>query len=213
MPGWGYRMTRPQVQAPSQRVGTLIGDLQERISRIEQTRPGFSVGDVDPSAPAQLGFMHLNRLERRVWVYTERGWITADSNTKLNYSTSAFNHTSTSYVNNLTVDFKVPPSGGFVHVYAEVEISRDAAGPLFEAGLADDVEFSLTRVVQATPPTGTYGVATTATGSTVGGAAGMGGWLTYWTATPGWRTMRLAGRSTTGALVRTRNRGLYVVVF
>lgn len=213
MPGWGYRIIKRQPQRSDQRVAALIGDLQQRTTAIERSRPATSVSDGDPTAPGALGALHLNDAAQRLWVYTSQGWITADAYRRYAVDSGPLATASTTLAaQGPSLAFTVPEGGGFVHVYMEMETWSDSAGGQIEIHLSDGVEFA-GRVALSTPPVGDWGQATTQAANPLGGTGGMSSWLVYYANTGGSRTLTILVKSVGGHTIRTRTRELYTLVW
>lgn len=217
MPGYGYRILRQQPLTASQRVANIILDLRDRIKSIEQTRPGFSVSDVDPTVETPpYGFMHLNTITGRVWFYTPNGWTTADSRHYYGFDATA-SVMNTNAFSDLgpSLQFTVPPGAGFVTVFAGAELAADAIGTTVEVALNDGgaiyADFPIMRTSAAA--VGVFKKMTTVPGSSVGNFQPNGGGLVTRYA-PGTYTLKLRVRnfSANGINVRTQRRFLYVVV-
>lgn len=213
MPGYGYRILKPQAGTPLQRVINLIGDLQDRMRGLEATRPGFSVSDTDPTVPGADGMMHLNKAMNRLWVYTAQGWITADSYQRYEVDNPDIAFNNTAYADQVpSVNVLVPAGGAFVNVYAGMNVRAAVGTGAVEVALNDGVDLLDTRVVSGSVGT-TASYVDTEPGNSAGGVLGTGGWLTFWAATAGTRTLRLRVRAPGGASMVSSNRVIMAVVF
>lgn len=213
MPGHGYRILKPQPVQPLQRIVNIIGDMQDRMRGIEATRPGFSVTDTDPTTPGLDGQTHLNKAQNRLWAYTDRGWITADSYQRYAVDSPEVIVSSASYTTLApSVQLVVPSGGAFVNVYLGANVRADAGTPVIELALNDGVDLVDSRVVSGNVTTA-YSFVASGPANSAGGVLGTGGWLTYWSGTAGTRTLSFRMRSPGAVNLRAKDRVLAATIF